>query len=245
MSVRSSLSSSSSSRPLPKERSCSVNFLFPSPKMCPRRGLEDRDRGRDRDSACSNSPIRSEFASCETRDVKKSMDYGDKSCRQEHTEKNGSESSREIPSTEMIPGFHPPAFFGYSAFSSDTSSLHSPLGAAMPLPSAPTSQPIAKSESVPAFSSDNSSLHSPLGAAMPSPSAPTPQPIAKSESVPMNNQWNKGKHIKSGAFGHVYVATNRETGALCAMKEVVLIPDDPGSAECIMQLQQPHASITP
>ncbi|KAK7858525.1 mitogen-activated protein kinase kinase kinase 5 [Quercus suber] len=166
------------------------------------------------------------------------MDYGDKSCRQEHTEKNGSESSREIPSTEMIPGFHPPAFFGYSAFSSDTSSLHSPLGAAMPLPSAPTSQPIAKSESVPAFSSDNSSLHSPLGAAMPSPSAPTPQPIAKSESVPMNNQWNKGKHIKSGAFGHVYVATNRETGALCAMKEVVLIPDDPGSAECIMQLQQ-------
>ena len=79
----------------------------------------------------------------------------------------------------------------------------------MPSPSAPTSQPIAKSESVPAFSSDNSSLHSPLGAAMPSPSAPTPQPIAKSESVPMNSQWHKGKHIGSGAFGHVYVATNR------------------------------------
>ena len=100
-------------------------------------------------------------------------------------------------------------FFGYTAFSSDTSSLHSPLGAAMPSPSAPTSQPIAKSESVPAFSSDNSSLHSPLGAAMPSPSAPTPQPIAKSESVPMNSQWHKGKCIGSGAFGYVYVANNR------------------------------------
>lgn len=91
----------------------------------------------------------SEFASCETRDMKKSMDYGDKSCRQENPEKNGSESSREITSTEMIPGLHPPAFFGYTAFSSDTSSLHSPLGAAMPSPSAPTSQPIAESESVP------------------------------------------------------------------------------------------------
>ena len=30
----------------------------------------------------------------------------------------------------------------------------------------------------------------------------------------------------------------RETGALCAMKEVELFPDDPKSAECIKQLQQ-------
>ena len=30
----------------------------------------------------------------------------------------------------------------------------------------------------------------------------------------------------------------RETGALCAMKEVVLIPDDPKSAKRMMQLQQ-------
>ena len=31
---------------------------------------------------------------------------------------------------------------------------------------------------------------------------------------------------------------NRETGALCAMKEVELFPDDPNSAECIKQLEQ-------
>lgn len=31
---------------------------------------------------------------------------------------------------------------------------------------------------------------------------------------------------------------DRETGALCAMKEVDLIPDDPKSAECIKQLEQ-------
>lgn len=29
-----------------------------------------------------------------------------------------------------------------------------------------------------------------------------------------------------------------ETGALCAMKEVELFPDDPKSAECIKQLEQ-------
>lgn len=31
---------------------------------------------------------------------------------------------------------------------------------------------------------------------------------------------------------------DRETGALCAMKEVELFPDDPKSAECIKQLEQ-------
>ena len=30
----------------------------------------------------------------------------------------------------------------------------------------------------------------------------------------------------------------RETGALCAMKEVEIFPDDPKSAECIKQLEQ-------
>ena len=30
----------------------------------------------------------------------------------------------------------------------------------------------------------------------------------------------------------------RETGALCAMKEIELFPDGPKSAECIKQLQQ-------
>ncbi|XP_044511918.1 mitogen-activated protein kinase kinase kinase 5-like isoform X2 [Mangifera indica] len=54
----------------------------------------------------------------------------------------------------------------------------------------------------------------------------------------MKNQWQKGKLIGRGTFGSVYIATNRDTGALCAMKEVSIIPDDPKSAECIKQLEQ-------
>lgn len=54
----------------------------------------------------------------------------------------------------------------------------------------------------------------------------------------MTGQWQKGKLIGRGTFGSVYVATNRETGALCAMKEVEIFPDDPKSAECMKQLHQ-------
>ncbi|KAJ7958117.1 mitogen-activated protein kinase kinase kinase YODA-like [Quillaja saponaria] len=54
----------------------------------------------------------------------------------------------------------------------------------------------------------------------------------------MKGQWQKGKLIGRGTFGSVYMATNLETGASCAMKEVDLIPDDPKSAECIKQLEQ-------
>ncbi|MCD7469125.1 hypothetical protein HAX54_007942 [Datura stramonium] len=55
---------------------------------------------------------------------------------------------------------------------------------------------------------------------------------------PTKGQWIKGKLIGRGTYGSVYEATNRETGALCAMKEVDLTPDDPKSAECIKQLEQ-------
>ncbi|PON38097.1 Serine/threonine protein kinase [Parasponia andersonii] len=65
-------------------------------------------------------------------------------------------------------------------------------------------------------------------------SSPSPSPSSSS----MKGQWQKGKLIGRGTFGSVYLATNRETGALCAMKEVDVIPDDPKSAECIKQLQQ-------
>ncbi|KAJ8538039.1 hypothetical protein K7X08_014579 [Anisodus acutangulus] len=55
---------------------------------------------------------------------------------------------------------------------------------------------------------------------------------------PRKGQWLKGKLLGRGTYGSVYEATNRETGALCAMKEVDLTPDDPKSAECIKQLEQ-------
>ncbi|KAL6175253.1 hypothetical protein ACLB2K_051895 [Fragaria x ananassa] len=54
----------------------------------------------------------------------------------------------------------------------------------------------------------------------------------------MKGQWLKGRLIGRGTFGSVVLAINRDTGALCAMKEVDLIPDDPKSAGVIKQLEQ-------
>ncbi|XP_074570784.1 uncharacterized protein LOC141827436 [Curcuma longa] len=54
----------------------------------------------------------------------------------------------------------------------------------------------------------------------------------------VESQWKKRKLIGSGTFGNVYVATNSYSGALCAMKEVNIIPDDSRSAECLKQLEQ-------
>ncbi|XP_078180300.1 mitogen-activated protein kinase kinase kinase 5-like isoform X2 [Carex rostrata] len=51
-------------------------------------------------------------------------------------------------------------------------------------------------------------------------------------------QWQKGRLIGSGTFGNVFEATNRHTGALCAMKEVNIIPEDDKSIESLKQLQQ-------
>ncbi|XP_060199511.1 mitogen-activated protein kinase kinase kinase 5-like [Lycium barbarum] len=55
---------------------------------------------------------------------------------------------------------------------------------------------------------------------------------------PTKGQWLKGKLLGRGTYGSVFEATHRETGALCAIKEVDLTPDDPKSAECIKQLEQ-------
>ncbi|KAG6483282.1 hypothetical protein ZIOFF_059925 [Zingiber officinale] len=76
----------------------------------------------------------------------------------------------------------------------------------------------------------------PPGAISPSHSGSSHQNGVKSEAL--KSQWKKGKLIGSGTFGNVYEATNRHTGALCAMKEVNIIPGDAKSAECITQLEQ-------
>ncbi|PWZ24022.1 Mitogen-activated protein kinase kinase kinase 5 [Zea mays] len=64
------------------------------------------------------------------------------------------------------------------------------------------------------------------------------QLIPKAEMSSVAGQWQKGKLLGSGTFGCVYEATNRHTGALCAMKEVNIIPDDAKSAESLKQLEQ-------
>ncbi|KAK4426350.1 Mitogen-activated protein kinase kinase kinase [Sesamum alatum] len=64
------------------------------------------------------------------------------------------------------------------------------------------------------------------------------QVAGKPELIPIKYQWVKGKLIGRGTFGSVYVASNRETGALCAMKEVEILPNDSKSAESMKQLEQ-------
>ncbi|XP_010664609.1 mitogen-activated protein kinase kinase kinase 5 isoform X2 [Vitis vinifera] len=83
-----------------------------------------------------------------------------------------------------------------------------------------------------------SELPLPPKALTPSESAISHHTAEKPNVPSMKSQWQKGKLIGRGTFGSVYVATNRETGALCAMKEVDIIPDDPKSSECIKQLEQ-------
>ncbi|XP_015934263.1 mitogen-activated protein kinase kinase kinase 5 isoform X1 [Arachis duranensis] len=78
------------------------------------------------------------------------------------------------------------------------------------------------------------------------PKSPSPSPAQStimhqtSEISPSmkKGQWQKGKLIGRGSFGSVYHATNLETGASCAMKEVDLIHDDPKSADSLKQLEQ-------
>ncbi|KAL6545494.1 Mitogen-activated protein kinase kinase kinase 5 [Orobanche gracilis] len=55
--------------------------------------------------------------------------------------------------------------------------------------------------------------------------------------MPIRSQWQKGKLIGRGAFGSVYVDSNRETEALCAM-EAEILPEDVKSQERMRQLQQ-------
>ncbi|XP_007017362.2 PREDICTED: mitogen-activated protein kinase kinase kinase YODA isoform X1 [Theobroma cacao] len=73
---------------------------------------------------------------------------------------------------------------------------------------------------------------------MPLPSPVSSHNIEKPIATSMISQWQKGRLLGRGTYGSVYEATNRETGALCAMKEVDIIPDDPKSVECIKQLEQ-------
>ncbi|KAI4389909.1 hypothetical protein MLD38_002077 [Melastoma candidum] len=86
---------------------------------------------------------------------------------------------------------------------------------------------------------DHSPLSSPsTSRSHPNPSSPNGISSSFYHKSLSEGQWNKGKLIGHGSFGSVYVATNRETGALCAMKEVDLVADDPRSAESVRQLEQ-------
>ncbi|KAK4741812.1 hypothetical protein SAY87_025400 [Trapa incisa] len=140
---------------------------------------------------------------------------------------------------EMPTGTPLPMCPDYATFSSESSPHHSPQMKS-PLTGSSRStgvlSPISRRESnsetsvhplplppvAPILSHVNSSSHAPI----------------KSEAFLLKSQWQKGKLIGRGTFGSVYVASNLETGALCAMKEVELFHDDPKSIECMKQLEQ-------
>ncbi|KAK7309228.1 hypothetical protein RJT34_05784 [Clitoria ternatea] len=167
-------------------------------------------------------------------------------------------SAPEMPTYQASSLHIPPAFFDLSAFPTDNNNNNNNTSPHQQHPKSPTTKP---SSPLPTLSSLESSTprretahplsvvhplplppwagHGP-GPPLPSPSSTFPHspPVAKTEPLSMKSKWQKGKLIGRGTFGSVYVATNRGTGALCAMKEVEIFSDDPKSAECIKQLEQ-------
>ncbi|PSS21339.1 Mitogen-activated protein kinase kinase kinase [Actinidia chinensis var. chinensis] len=159
-------------------------------------------------------------------------------------------SAPEMPPLDMNLGlgFSYLMFPEKTAFSVDSSPLHSPSVSpcrSTRSPTGPTS-PLHKKlslETTSAWCDSNGQanvhpLPLPRGATSPSQLTSISQITAKPDLMPIISQWQKGKLIGRGTFGSVYVASNRETGALCAMKEVELCFEDPKSAESIKQLEQ-------
>lgn len=121
-------------------------------------------------------------------------------------------SAPEMPTLD-IHGLPPPAFFDYTAFSTESSPFQSPRSRSPcrnPMsPSGPSSPIHSKLSRESAGLLEVHPLPLPPGAGMHSPSSPILQVSAKPESLPMNSQWQKGKLIGRGTFGSVYVASNR------------------------------------
>ncbi|GMP44135.1 hypothetical protein CsSME_00013206 [Camellia sinensis var. sinensis] len=78
----------------------------------------------------------------------------------------------------------------------------------------------------------------PPGGLKPSQSTTTHNIMERQDVSTIKSKWIKGKLIGRGTYGSVYEAINSETGAMCAMKEVDVIGDDPKSSECVKQLEQ-------
>ncbi|ESW24217.1 hypothetical protein PHAVU_004G112000 [Phaseolus vulgaris] len=92
----------------------------------------------------------------------------------------------------------------------------------LPLP------PLAVTNTLP-FSHSNSAATSP---SMPRSPGRADNPISP------GSRWKKGKLLGRGTFGHVFVGFNKESGEMCAMKEVTLFSDDAKSKESAKQLMQ-------
>ncbi|XP_059653741.1 mitogen-activated protein kinase kinase kinase 5-like [Cornus florida] len=209
--------------------------------------------GRNQDSSCSTVPIGNPTSPISSPALSPQISNGDIFAYY-HMSPQVIQvwSAPEMPPLDMILGLGCPnqMYPEITAFSVDNSPLHSPSlspcrNTRSPTPTGPASPLHNKlsleSSTAPRESNAQAHVHPlplPPGAASPSQPATVSQVTAKPELMPMKCQWKKGKLIGRGTSGSVYVATNRETGALCAMKEVEILQDDPKSAECITQLQQ-------
>ncbi|KAG1368579.1 mitogen-activated protein kinase kinase kinase 5 [Cocos nucifera] len=158
-------------------------------------------------------------------------------------------SSPEIPSKDMMTIFSPQVSPEKIISSPERSPLYSPARKRPVIRSRNASAPPSPLHSKkfpenPVTGHERNSnigvhpLPLPPGAPVPSQSSFDHQTAAKAEVLQVTGQWQKGKLIGSGTFGNVYEATNRHTGALCAMKEVNIIPDDSKSVESLKQLEQ-------
>ncbi|KAL6499226.1 hypothetical protein OROHE_026254 [Orobanche hederae] len=116
--------------------------------------------------------------------------------------------------------------------------LPRPPGPGLPSPPTPIS-PVASRTDFSGASMSSQPTPEFSGVNNPPQLSPVPRVAGKRELIqPIKSRWRKGKLIGRGTFGSVYVASNRETGALCAMKEVEILPDDSNSAERMRQLEQ-------
>ncbi|XP_020216589.1 mitogen-activated protein kinase kinase kinase YODA isoform X2 [Cajanus cajan] len=84
---------------------------------------------------------------------------------------------------------------------------------------------------------------SPTYSASTTPSAPHSPSGAENPTGP-GPRWKKGQLLGRGTFGHVYLGFNRESGEMCAMKEVTLFQDDAKSRESAQQLGQEIALLS-
>ncbi|XP_020592689.1 mitogen-activated protein kinase kinase kinase 5-like isoform X2 [Phalaenopsis equestris] len=158
-------------------------------------------------------------------------------------------SAPEVPSMDIMTGMSPQTSPEKHHGSPDISPLYSPtIKSPIPKSKNPSASqsplhPKMYLENSNAWNDNNMNLNVhplplPPGPAVLPQSTFTHQNPIQNEGAAMTNQWQKQRLIGSGTFGNVYRATNRHTGALCAMKEVNIIPDDPKSAECLKQLEQ-------
>ncbi|CAH2049725.1 unnamed protein product [Thlaspi arvense] len=156
-------------------------------------------------------------------------------------------STLEIPASDKQFGSPCQVSPGRHAWTPDHSPLHSPKLQNASQKNLTSSTFHCQLMSLPESSvgrpegSSHANLHPlprPPGGLKPSQSTMTCHVTEKQNVSSMKSKWWKGKLIGRGTYGSVYEAINCETGALCAMKEVDLIWEDPKSVECIKQLEQ-------